>query len=77
MNRKIKNKDKNTCMKPNETKFDLINNAKDSLIHAVEHLTNPNGIKARDLKYAIRDVVHVVEGAVASRSPIFYMAGYR
>ena len=61
MNRRIKNKDKNTCMKPDKIKFDLINNAKDSLIHAVEHLTNPNRIKARDLKCAIRDVVHVVE----------------
>lgn len=42
-------------------KYDLISNAKDSLIHAVEHLTNPDGVKAGDLKRAIRDVSHVIE----------------
>lgn len=42
-------------------KFNLINNAKDSLGHAVEHLTNPKGIKPSDLKIAIRDVAHVIE----------------
>ena len=42
-------------------KFDLINNAKSSLRHAVEHLTNPDGVKEDDLKFAIRDVAHVVE----------------
>lgn len=41
--------------------FNLINNAKDSLNHAVEHLTNPDGVQARDLKLAIRDVAHVIE----------------
>jgi hypothetical protein len=42
-------------------KFDLINNAKDSLNHAVEHLTNSDGVKAGDLKRAIRDVAHAIE----------------
>lgn len=42
-------------------KFSLIDNAKDSLCHAVEHLTNPDGIAPTDLKHAIRDVAHVVE----------------
>ncbi len=42
-------------------KFDLISNAKDSLNHAVEHLTNPEGIKAGDLKRAIKDVAHAIE----------------
>ncbi len=41
--------------------FDLINNARDSLNHAVEHLTGPNEIEAGDLKRAIRDVAHVIE----------------
>jgi rubrerythrin len=42
-------------------KFDLINNAKSSLYHAVNHLTNPDGVKENDLKFALRDVSHVVE----------------
>lgn len=42
-------------------KFDLINNAKDSLHHAIEHLTDPDGIRGRDLKIAIRDIAHVIE----------------
>ena len=42
-------------------KFDLINNARSSLNHAVEHLANPDGINSGDLKYAIRDIAHVVE----------------
>jgi len=42
-------------------KFDLINNAKDSLHHAVEHLTDPDGIQGSDLKIAIRDIGHVIE----------------
>lgn len=41
--------------------FTLIDNAKDSLYHAVEHLTNPDGIMPTDLKHAIRDVSHVIE----------------
>lgn len=48
-------------MKNDPVKFDLINNAKDSLNHAVEHLTNPDGVKAGDLKRAIRDVAHAIE----------------
>jgi|GEM_PF-624913 len=43
------------------TKYDLLNNAKSSLTHAVQHLTNEDGVSAEDLKYAIRDVAHVVE----------------
>ncbi len=42
-------------------KFDLINNARSSLNHAVAHLTNLDGTKEDDLKFAIRDVAHVVE----------------
>jgi len=42
-------------------KFDLINNARSSLNHAVVHLTNPDGVRDDDLKFAIRDVAHVVE----------------
>lgn len=45
----------------NSIKYDLINNAKDSLHHAVEHLTDPEGIQGRDLKLAIRDIAHVIE----------------
>lgn len=45
----------------NPIKFDLINNAKDSLHHAVKHLTDPEGIQGRDLKVAIRDIAHVIE----------------
>lgn len=41
--------------------FNLINNAKDSLRHAVEHLTASDGIQTRDLKIAIRDIAHVTE----------------
>jgi ribosomal protein L37E len=48
-------------MPTKRTEFNLINNARDSLDHAVEHLSNPDGIQARDLKLAIRDVAHVVE----------------
>lgn len=48
-------------MAKNPIKFDLINNARSSLIHAVGHLINPDGVTEHDLKYAIRDVAHVVE----------------
>lgn len=48
-------------MSINPVRFDLINNAKDSLRHAVKHLTEPGGPAPEDLKYAIRDVAHVVE----------------
>jgi len=41
--------------------FNLINNAKDSLKHAIGHLTTGGGPKPEDLKYAIRDVAHVIE----------------
>ena len=36
-------------------------NAKDSLVHAVEHLTNPSGVKVCDYKHAISDLAHAVE----------------
>lgn len=48
-------------MREKAVKFDLINNAKDSLGHAVEHLTNEDKVDAGDLKRAIRDVAHVIE----------------
>ena len=41
--------------------LDLIDNAKSSLKHAVGHLVNEDGADEIDLKYAIRDVAHVVE----------------
>lgn len=40
--------------------FDLVKNAKDSLNHAVEHLTE-HGLQPSDIKIAIREVAHVVE----------------
>jgi len=43
------------------TKFDLLANAKDSLAHAVEHLTVANEPTPGDLKRAIQDVAHVVQ----------------
>jgi len=48
-------------MKIEKQKFDLIENAKDSLSHAVEHLTKKEKLTASDLKRAILDVTHVVE----------------
>lgn len=45
----------------NSIKFDLINNAKDSLNHVVEHLTNAEGASPGDLKRAIKDVAHAIE----------------
>jgi len=48
-------------MKRKLFKFDLIENAKDSLRHAIEHLTNIDGVQAGDLKRSIRDVAHVIE----------------
>jgi hypothetical protein len=48
-------------MSKNEIKFDMISNAKDSLRHAVDHLTSPDGINESDIKIAIREVYHVIE----------------
>ncbi len=48
-------------MKIKKHKFDLIENAKDSLSHAVEHLTKKKKLTASDLKRVILDVAHVVE----------------
>ncbi len=45
----------------NTVQFDLINNAKDSLHHAVNHLTNSEGIGPGDIKLVIREVSQVVE----------------
>jgi len=42
-------------------KFNLIDNAKESLSHAVYHLTDVDRPSAGDLKRAILDVAHVVE----------------
>ena len=45
------------------TKFDLIGNALDSLLHAVKHLTGAEGGNKGpgDLKRAVRDAVHAIE----------------
>lgn len=48
-------------MKGKKIKFDLIENAKDSLTHAVEHFTKQKKPAAGDLKRVILDVAHVVE----------------
>ncbi len=48
-------------MKNEKIKFNLVENAKDSLAHAVEHLTRPEEPTPSDLKRAILDVAHVVE----------------
>jgi len=42
-------------------KFDLIENARDSLRHAVDHLTGAGKPGPGDLKRAIRDIAQVVE----------------
>ena len=44
-----------------EKDFDLIENAKESLEHAVDHLTRQTPPTPNDLKRAILDVAHVVE----------------
>ena len=46
---------------PVRVKFDLIENARDSLAHAVDHLTAKPANRPGDLKRAILDVAHVVE----------------
>jgi len=48
-------------MKNKKIRFNLIENAKDSLAHAVEHLTGSEEPTPGDLKRAILDVAHVVE----------------
>jgi len=48
-------------MKKKRIRFNLIENAKDSLAHAVEHLTGPEEPTVGDLKRVILDVTHVVE----------------
>lgn len=48
-------------MKNKKIRFNLIENAKDSLAHAVEHLTGTEGPTAGDFKRVILDVAHVVE----------------
>ena len=49
-------------MKKNKIiKFNLLENAKSSLRHAVTHLTNDDEITADDYKYAILDIVHSIE----------------
>jgi len=48
-------------MKNKKIRFNLIENAKDSLAHAVEHLTGPEKPTPGDLKRAILDVAHVIE----------------
>ena len=48
-------------MKNEKIKFNLVENAKDSLAHAVEHLTGFEKPTPGDLKRAILDVAHVVE----------------
>lgn len=41
--------------------FDLIENAKDSLEHAVDHLTKTPPLPPKDLKRGILDITHVIE----------------
>jgi len=48
-------------MKKQKFKFDLLENARDSLSHAVEHLTKADSPSGKDLKRIILDVSHVVE----------------
>jgi len=48
-------------MKNKKIRFDLIENAKDSLAHAVEHLTVTGTPTVGDRKRVILDVAHVVE----------------
>ena len=47
--------------KTDRIEFNLINNAKDSFNHAIDHLTDPDGIKPSDIKIAIREIAHIVE----------------
>ena len=42
-------------------RLNMLENAKDSLGHAVEHLTSPEGIRICDYKRVIRDLAHAVE----------------
>jgi hypothetical protein len=42
-------------------KFNLVQNARDSLEHAIEHLVSDHGAKAGNLKKVMRDLSHVVE----------------
>jgi len=42
-------------------KYSLLDNAKDSLYHAVEHLTRGGKRNSGDLKIAIRDIAHALE----------------
>ena len=44
-----------------EHQFNLLENAKDSLRHAVEHLTNRDRKTSSDFKYVIRDLSQGVE----------------
>lgn len=48
-------------MKKNILKLNLIENAKESLSHAVEHLTNKEDSQTISLKRVILDMAHVVE----------------
>ena len=49
-------------MKKNKIiKFNLLENAKSSLHHAVSHLTNEDEITTADYKYAILDIAHSIE----------------
>lgn len=46
---------------PKTTQFDLLANARDSLAHAVLHLSDPTDKSVRKWKIAIREVAHVIE----------------
>lgn len=48
-------------MKNKTIKYDLIQNAKESLSHAIEHLISDSEPRPSDIKRAILDVTHVVE----------------
>jgi len=58
---KVKQSGEINKLKNTKKKFDLIENAKDSLAHAVEHFTKSANPTASDLKRAILDVSHVIE----------------
>lgn len=46
---------------PKSEQFDLLSNARDSLAHAVSHISDPEDKPIRKWKIAIREVSHVVE----------------
>lgn len=58
----------------NTRKFNLIENALDSLEHAIEHLTLTEDMKIRDFKRAILDLSHVAELLFKERLTLIHPA---